>query len=169
MRDPVARAMMYGLAAGVFAIDRLTKWIIETRVSEDENYVVIPGFFDIVQSHNKGAAFGLFAESSSEWRTVLLIGFSMAALLALVVMLWRISRLDRKTAVALALILGGAMGNVFDRVQWGRVTDFLLFYVGTHQWPAFNAADSAIVIGSGLLLLDFLKLKRQPAHTENVS
>jgi signal peptidase II len=72
------------------------------------------------------------------------------------------------TATALALILGGAMGNVFDRVRWGTVTDFLLFYIGRYQWPAFNAADSAIVIGSSLLLLDFLKPKRQPAHSPDV-
>jgi signal peptidase II len=61
------------------------------------------------------------------------------------------------------------MGNVFDRIRFDKVTDFLLFYIGSYQWPAFNAADTAIVIGSGLLLLDFVKLKRQPAHTENVS
>jgi signal peptidase II len=160
---------MYGLAGAVFALDRLTKWIIETRVSMLDSHVVIPGFFEIIHSENRGAAFGLFAESASQWRAVLLIGFSMVALIALLVMLWRVSRLDRKTAVALALILGGAMGNVFDRVWWGTVTDFLLFYIGSYQWPAFNAADSAIVIGSGLLLLDFVKPKRHPERTENVS
>lgn len=169
MRESGARAMMYGLAGAVFAVDRLTKWIIETRVSFYDNHVVIPGFFDIVHSENQGAAFGLFAQSTSELRTVLLTGFSVVALVALVVMLWRTSRLDRKTAIALALILGGALGNVFDRVRWGTVTDFLLFYIGSYQWPAFNAADSAIVIGSGLLLLDVLKFKRQPAHTHDVS
>jgi signal peptidase II len=169
MRESTARSLMYGLAGAVFAVDRLTKWIIETRVSAFDNHVVIPGFFEIVHSQNSGAAFGLFAESTSEWRTVLLVGFSVVALLALIVMLWRTARLDRKTAIALALILGGAMGNVFDRVRWGTVTDFLLFYIGSYPWPAFNAADSAIVIGSGLLLLDFVKLKRQPAHTQNVS
>lgn len=162
--------MMYGLAGAVFAIDRLTKWIIETRVSSSDTIVVIPRFFEIVHSENQGAAFGLFSQSTSEWRSVLLIGFAVIALVALVAMLWRTSRLDRKTAVALALILGGAMGNVFDRVvREGGVTDFLLFYIGSYQWPAFNAADSAIVIGSGLLLLDFVKFKRQPQHTHDVS
>ena len=160
---------MYGVAGAVFAIDRLTKWMIETRFSSYDSFVVIPGFFEIIHSENRGAAFGLFAESSSEWRTFLLIGFSVVALVALAVMLWRTSKLDRITAIALALILGGALGNVFDRVRWGTVTDFLLFYIGSYQWPAFNAADSAIVIGSGLLLLDFLKLRRQPARTQNVS
>ena len=167
MADPRVKA--YATAAGVFALDRLTKWIIETRVGSSDTHVIIPDFFDIVYSQNRGAAFGLFAESTSEWRTVLLIGFSAVALVALIVMLWRTPRLDRMTATALALILGGAMGNVFDRVRWGTVTDFLLFYIGRYQWPAFNAADSAIVIGSGLLLLDFLKPKRQRAHTPDVS
>jgi signal peptidase II len=160
---------MYGLAGAVFAIDRLTKWIIETRVNAFDAHVVIPGFFEIVHSQNSGAAFGLFADSSSEWRTVLLIGFSVVALVALTVMLWRTPRLDRITATALALILGGALGNVFDRVRLGTVTDFLLFYIGQYQWPAFNAADSAIVIGSGLLCLDFLKPRRQAARTQDVS
>ena len=108
--------MMYGLAGAVFAIDRLTKWIIETRVSFYDSHVVIPGFFEIVHSQNQGAAFGLFAQSTSEWRSVLLIGFSIVALVTLIVMLWRTSRFDRKTSIALALILGGALGNVFDRV-----------------------------------------------------
>lgn len=170
MREPGVRAMLYGLAGAVFAVDRLTKWIIETRVSFYDSHVVIPGFFEIVHSQNQGAAFGLFAQSTSEWRSVLLIGFSIVALVTLVVMLWRTSRFDRKTSIALALILGGALGNVFDRVvREGGVTDFLLFYIGSYQWPAFNAADSAIVIGSGLLLLDFFKVKRQPAHTQDVS
>ena len=162
MSQSASRVLMYGLAAAVFAVDRLTKWIIETRVSAFDSHIVIPGFFEIVYSQNRGAAFGLFAETSFAWRTLLLIGFSMVALIVLTVMLWRTSRLDRTTAVALALILGGAAGNVFDRVRWGRVTDFLLFYIGRYQWPAFNAADSAIVIGSALLLLDFLKVKHQP-------
>jgi len=165
MSDTGSRVLLYALAGGVFAVDRFTKWLIETRVSAFDNYIVIPGFFEIVHSQNSGAAFGLFAESTSSWRSVLLIGFSVIALIALTVMLWRSSRLDRKTAIALALILGGAAGNVFDRLRWGTVTDFLLFYIGPHQWPAFNAADTAIVVGSGLLLLDFLKLKRQPART----
>jgi len=169
MRESASRVMLYGLAGLVFAVDRLTKWIIETRVDRFDSHVVIPGFFEIVHSENSGAAFGLFADSTSEWRAILLIGFSVVALVALTVMLWRCSRLDRKTAIALALILGGAMGNVFDRIRVDKVTDFLLFYIGSYQWPAFNAADTAIVIGSGLLLLDFVKLKRQPAHTENVS
>lgn len=165
MSDSPSRPLLYGVAIGVFGIDRLTKWIIESRLSAFDTRPVIPGFFEIVHSQNRGAAFGLFSESTSEWRTSVLIGLSLIALVVLAGMLWKASRLDWRTALGLSLIFGGAMGNVFDRMIWGTVTDFLLFYIGTMQWPAFNAADTAIVIGSGLLLLEFLKPKSQPART----
>src|ERR1041384_3874162 len=74
------RVLMYGIAGAIFATDRLTKWLIETRVSAFDTHTVIPGFFDIVHSQNSGAAFGLFADSASQWRSVLLIGFSFVAL-----------------------------------------------------------------------------------------
>lgn len=165
MSESPSRPLLYGVAIGVFGIDRLTKWIIESRLSAFDTRPVIPGFFEIVHSQNRGAAFGLFSESTSEWRTSVLIGLSLIALVVLAGMLWKASRLDWRTALGLALIFGGAMGNVFDRMIWGTVTDFLLFYIGTMQWPAFNAADTAIVAGSGLLLLEFLKPKSQPAQT----
>jgi signal peptidase II len=159
-----ARMKAYGFAAMVFALDRLTKWIIEQRVSFTDAYKVIPGFFDIVNSQNRGVAFGILNDSTSEWRTTLLVVASMAAVVAVSVILWNAQRLDRLLIFGLALILGGAAGNVFDRIVWGRVTDFLLFYLGEHQWPAFNVADSAIVIGSGLLLIDQFRPKRQAAN-----
>lgn len=155
------RLRAYGAAAAVFAFDRLTKWIIEARVSFFDTYRVIPGFFDIVHSQNRGVAFGLFNDSASEWRTTLLVVLSIAAVVAVSIMLWNAQRLDRLTIAGFALILGGAAGNVFDRIVWGRVTDFLDFYIGQYHWPAFNAADSAIVIGSGLLVIDLLRPKRQ--------
>lgn len=160
-----SRMKAYGLAAAVFALDRLSKWIIETRVSAFDVHKVIPGFFDIVHSQNRGVAFGLLNDSTSAWHTMALIVFSAAALLLVAVLLWRSSRLDRWTATGLALVLGGAAGNLFDRIVWGRVTDFLEFYIGDLHWPTFNVADSCIVIGSGLLLLELLRPKRQPART----
>ena len=80
------------------------------------------------------------------------------------VILWNADRLDRLSLAGFSLILGGAAGNVFDRLVWGRVTDFLEFYVGDYHWPTFNIADSAIVIGSGLLLIELLRPKRQVAN-----
>jgi|HubBroStandDraft_4_1064222.scaffolds.fasta_scaffold207471_2 signal peptidase II len=158
-----SRLKAYGLSATVFAIDRLTKSVIEAHVSTFEVHPVIPGFFDIVHSQNRGVAFGIMNDSTSPWRTVVLVVFSAAALLLVAGMLWRASKLDRWTATGLALVLGGAAGNLFDRILWGRVTDFLEFYIGDLHWPTFNVADSCIVIGSGLLLLELLRPKRQPA------
>jgi signal peptidase II len=159
------RLLAFLLACGVFLADRLTKLWIETRVSVEDIYTVIPGFFDIVHSKNRGAAFGMFSDSPDGWRAFFLVGVSAAALVLIAGMLWRASTLDRATRVGLALIFGGASGNIFDRVATGTVTDFLDFYVGNLHWPAFNLADSAIVVGCGLLLLEMIKPKRQPART----
>src|SRR5947199_10515769 len=158
------RLKAYIAAAAVFALDRLTKWIIETRVSFLDTYRVIPGFFDIVRSQNRGVAFGIFNDSTSEWRTTLLVIASVAAVAVVSAMLWNARKLDRYSLWGLSLILGGAAGNVFDRIVSGQVTDFLLIYIGEHQWPTFNVADSAIVVGSGLLLMDLLRSKRQATH-----
>ncbi len=158
------RLKAYGVAGVIFALDRLTKWIIETRVTFVDTLQVIPGFFDIVHSQNRGVAFGLFNDSTSQWRTSLLVLFSLAAVALVAVILWGAERLDRLSLTGFALILGGAAGNVFDRIVWGRVTDFLDLYVGDYHWPTFNLADTAIVIGCGLLLLEVLRPKRQTAN-----
>ncbi|HXK04196.1 MAG TPA: signal peptidase II [Verrucomicrobiae bacterium] len=154
----------YGLAAAVIAIDRLTKWLVETYVSAIDTYRIIPGFFDIVHSENRGVAFGLFNDSSNEWQTTALILFSLGAVIFVSAMLWRPERLDRTSFWGLALILGGAAGNLLDRILFGRVTDFLDFYFGTYHWHTFNIADSVIVVGSVLLLIDLLRPKRRAAN-----
>ena len=158
------RVKAYGAAALVFALDRLTKWIIETRVSFFDSYTLIPGIFDIVRSQNRGVAFGLFNDSTSQWRTTLLVVASVAAVGLVSVMLWNTSRLDRLSVCGLSLILGGAVGNVFDRIVKGQVTDFLDFYLGNFHWYTFNLGDSAIVVGSGLLLLHLFRPKEQAAN-----
>jgi signal peptidase II len=158
------RLKAYGTAAAVFVLDRLTKWIIESRVSFFDTHKVIPGFFDIVRSQNRGVAFGIFNDSTSEWRTLALVIVSVVAVALVSVMLWNAHKLDRYSLWGLSLILGGAAGNVFDRIVWGRVTDFLLLYIGEYQWPTFNVADTAIVIGSGLLLMELFRPKRQATH-----
>jgi signal peptidase II len=158
------RLKAFGTGAAVLALDRLTKWLIETRMSFLDTYRVIPGFFDIVRSENRGVAFGLFNDSNSEWRTTLLALLAIAAVIGVSIVLWRPDRLDRTSRWGFALILGGAAGNVVDRILWGRVTDFLLFYIRDYQWPAFNVADSAIVVGSSLLALALLRPKPQAAN-----
>jgi signal peptidase II len=158
------RAKVYGAALAVFALDRVTKWIVEARVSETAVYKVIPGVFEIIRSENRGVAFGIFNDSTFEWRTALLVLVSVAAVIAVSVILWNAHRLDRISLWALALVLGGAAGNLYDRVLSGKVTDFLQVYLGSYPWPTFNVADSAVVIGSGLLLLSQFKPRRQAAN-----
>jgi signal peptidase II len=158
------RLKAYGTGAMVLALDRVTKWVIETHVSFFDTRRVIPGFFDIVRSENTGVAFGLFSDSTAQWRTLLLVLISLAAVIGVSILLWRPERLDRLSRWGFALILGGAAGNVVDRILYGRVTDFLLFYIRDYQWPAFNVADSAIVVGSVLLALGLLRPKPQAAN-----
>ena len=159
-----ARLKPFALAAGVFALDRVSKWLVERDVSLTADYKIIPGLFDIVHWENRGVAFGVFNDSESQWRTLLLILLSIAAVIWVSVMLWRAKRLSGLLGWALALVLGGAAGNLFDRAVSGRVTDFLLFYIGEHQWPSFNVADSAMVVGCGLLIIDQSRSKHNKAH-----
>lgn len=158
------RLKAYGAAAAVFALDQVTKRFIDRYVSNSDTYSVIPGFFDIVRSENRGVAFGIFNDSTSVWSTVALVVGTLVAVILISSLIWRPERLDRLSLAGLALILGGAAGNLFDRLIWGHVTDFLLFFIGSYQWPAFNAADSAIVIGSALLVFDLLRAKRQAVN-----
>ncbi len=147
------------IAVLVIGLDRVTKWTIAHRLSLYDSVPVIPGFFRIIHTENRGAAFGLFADSPSEWKVGLLILFSVVALLIVSALLWKNSHRLTTTGVGLSLILGGALGNLWDRLISGHVVDFLLFYVGQYQWPAFNVADSAIVIGAGLLVFEILFTK----------
>ena len=158
------RLKAYSAAAAVIALDRLTKWIVEMRVSPADTYTVIPGFFDIVRAQNRGVAFGLLNESTFEWRTTLLVLVSVAAVVVVSAIIWKARRLDARSLWGFALILGGAAGNLFDRILSGRVTDFLDLYIRDYHWPAFNVADSALVVGCGLLLLDMLRPQRKAAN-----
>ncbi|MGB9071775.1 MAG: signal peptidase II [Terriglobales bacterium] len=147
------------IAAFVVALDRLSKWAISHRLSLHDSIPVIPGFFRIVHAENPGAAFGLFADSPAEWKASLLILFSLVALVIVSALLWKNSHRLTSTGIGLALILGGAVGNLWDRLVSKHVVDFLLFYIGRYQWPAFNVADSAIVVGAGLLVFEILFTK----------
>jgi signal peptidase II len=158
------RFKAYGFAGAVFVLDRLTKWIVETHVSFLQTLQIVPGFFSIVHSQNRGVAFSLFDSDTSLWRTALLVVLALAAVIVIGRILWNGDRLDRLSLAGFSLILGGAAGNVFDRLLLGSVTDFLDFYVGAYHWPTFNLADSAIVIGSALLLVEMLRPKRQTAN-----
>ncbi|HEY3617315.1 MAG TPA: signal peptidase II [Candidatus Sulfotelmatobacter sp.] len=154
MTTTSARTIHFLLALLIVLLDRWTKRLVAARIGLYSQVQIIPGFFRITHTENTGAAFSLFADSPSHWKTVLLIGFSLVAMVIVSVLLWKQTRALTITGVALAFILGGAVGNLWDRVASGRVVDFLLFYIQEHQWPVFNLADSAIVVGAILLVIE---------------
>ena len=166
MKTTTARSLHLFIALLIVLLDRWTKRLAATRIAMYEHIQVIPGFFRLTHTENTGAAFSLFADSPAHWKTAMLIGFSVVAMLVVSVLLWRQSHAVNITGVALSLILGGAVGNLWDRVASGKVVDFLLFYVKQYQWPVFNLADSAIVVGASLLVIEILfthDSKGQPA------
>lgn len=140
-------------------MDRFTKRLVARDISLHDSIPVIKRVFYITHVENRGAAFGLFNDSPTPWKIALLVTFSVVALVIVSALLWRSSRAMTPTAVGLSLILGGALGNLWDRVLNGKVVDFLLVYIGSYQWPAFNVADSAIVVGAGLLVYEILFVK----------
>ncbi len=140
----------------VVLLDRWTKHLAATCIRLYQHIQVIPGFFRLTHTENTGAAFSLFADSPSHYKIALLIGFSAVAMVVVAALLWKETRAFTLSGVALSLILGGAAGNLWDRVLNGRVVDFLLFYYKQYQWPVFNLADSAIVIGASLLVIEIL-------------
>jgi signal peptidase II len=154
------------IALAVLLLDRITKWAISQTIPLEDAINIIPGFFRLTHLENTGAAFSLFADSPSPVRTTLLIAFSVAALAVISVLLWKDSSVFHSGTLALSLILGGAVGNLWDRVSDGKVTDFLDFYIGTHHWPPFNVADSAIVVGALLL---FMRMLRKTPHSESAA
>jgi signal peptidase II len=163
---PGMRNLHFLIAFLVVSLDRATKWIVAKNISLHDGKQVIPGFFRITHVENRGAAFGLFADSPAQWKIAMLVLFSIVALVIVSALLWRNTHSMTTTGIGLALILGGALGNLWDRLLNGRVVDFLLFYVGQYQWPAFNVADSAIVVGAGLLVVEILFVK-PPAHAKS--
>ena len=156
------RTLHFLLALLVVVLDRWSKRLVATHIRMYHYAQIIPGFFRITHTENTGAAFSLFADSPSHWKTTFLIGFSLVAMVVVTVLLWKQSHAPSITGIALSLILGGAVGNLWDRVASGRVVDFLLFYVKSHQWPVFNLADSAIVVGASLLVLEILFIHPKP-------
>lgn len=153
------RKLHFLIALFVIVLDRLAKLVVEHKIPLHDGIQIIPGFFRLTHLENRGAAFGLFADSPSPWKIGALVLFSVIALVVVSALLWKSSHTISITGIGLALILGGAVGNLWDRLTAGHVTDFLLFYVGRYQWPAFNVADSAIVAGATLLVYEIVFTK----------
>jgi signal peptidase II len=145
------------IAILVVLLDQATKaWILAT-LRLHEGFPLIDGFFSIVHVRNPGAAFGFLASASPLFRSLFFLAVTIAAILLILHYLRQTAVKERSLIVALALIMGGAVGNLIDRIRFGEVVDFLDVYIGAHHWPAFNVADSAITTGACLLALLILR------------
>jgi signal peptidase II len=144
----------YILLAGLIVlVDQVTKVAITQAFSLHENLEVIPGVFSLTHIRNTGVAFGMLAGEVTWLRTLLFSGVSALALGIMVWLFTAVSPEKKAVKAAFAMIFGGALGNLIDRLRFGEVIDFLDFYIGDMHWPAFNVADSAMSIGLGFLLL----------------
>jgi signal peptidase II len=154
------------LAAAILAADQMSKHAVERWTAAGSSRVLIPGLLNFVHSTNPGVAFGLLADSASPWRAPLLIVFSVAVI-GLIVWLLVTGRAGGPLGqCGMTMILGGAAGNVLDRILRRSVTDFIDFHVGDYHWYTFNLADSAIVIGAGLVILELLRDWRHPSREQ---
>ena len=141
------------LALGVIGVDRATKVWILASLERGEAIQVLPGFFSIVHVRNPGAAFGLLAAAVSPWREIVLVVISGVAV---AIFAWMLVRMPREAVwerAAAAAVIGGALGNLYDRIVYGEVVDFLDVYVRDWHWPAFNVADMGITLGICVLVL----------------
>jgi signal peptidase II len=152
------------LSLGALAADQLSKHAVERYTAPGSLRVLVPGVLNLVHTTNPGVAFGLFADSENPWRGPLLIVFSVAVIGMLVWLLATGRAGGRAGECGIALILGGAVGNVLDRFLHHSVTDFIDFHVGAHHWYTFNVADSAIVIGAALVVLELFRDARHPSQ-----
>lgn len=152
---PRARKAPYLLIAlAVLALDQWTKWLIESHLPEQTSHEVIPGVLHISHVRNTGVAFGMFANGGRDGSSWVLSLFGLVALGLIAVLFARASVKERGLLAALAMVMGGAVGNLLDRIASGAVTDFIAVYIGSYRWPDFNVADSAISIGLVLILID---------------
>ena len=151
------------LTAAVIGLDQWSKHLIEAGMQLSETRYLLP-VFNLVRAHNRGAAFSML-DAASGWQRWVLSALAVIVSAALIVWLARLERRATLLASALALILGGALGNLIDRLRMGYVIDFVQVHWQQHYFPAFNIADSAITVGAGLLLLDAFITSRRSART----
>ena len=167
MSYPTRLPWLLLISAAIFAADRWTKTWVAAHIAIGGAIPVVPGFLRITHWLNEGAAFSLFADTASPRAVrVALIVFTCIAATAVLIAIVRLGNRITLTTIALALILGGALGNVHDRIQYGSVIDFIEVHIFSYHWPDFNVADSAIVTGACLLLLDSLLPRREHVSAE---
>lgn len=148
----------------VVALDQITKYVICAMVPLHSRIELIPGFANIVHIRNTGIAFGLFKEIGSEWKTMMLLCITAVALALIGFLIAQAQQKSRLETVGLSMVLGGALGNLIDRLRLGEVVDFIdLHWHSTFHWPAFNVADSAITVGIALLAVwELSKIRKKP-------
>jgi len=156
----------YLIAVAIILLDQATKWVIVGTLRLGQGLPVVPGFFDLVFVLNPGAAFSFLATLPDSVRNPFFITISVTAVILILVYRTRHLQQHELASLSLALVLGGAIGNLIDRLRYGMVVDFLLVHVYEYHWPAFNVADSAISVGVTLMVLDmFLEWRREKRKT----
>lgn len=156
------------IIAVVLAADQVTKHAIEKYTTADYFHVVIPGLLNFIHTHNPGVAFSMFANAHSPAVRLLLVLFSVGVIVFLFWLLAAERAGGRMGQVGMALIIGGAVGNVVDRLTRRGVTDFIDLHITNHHWPTFNVADSAIVIGAALVLMELFRDWGRPTHPKGL-
>jgi signal peptidase II len=151
------------LTAAIVIFDQVTKVLVAARMELHESRLLLDGFLSFTYVRNHGGAFGALSDADLPYQAALFSLVSLIALFAIVVYWWRTPLDNRWAQGGLALIVGGAIGNLIDRARLGYVIDFVDAYWGSHHWPAFNVADSAITVGVCMLLLDVLRDSQQGA------
>lgn len=149
----------FGISALVIVLDQITKYAASHMLLMHEPVAILP-FFNFTLMHNPGAAFSFLADQSG-WQRWLFAGLALSVSIVLAIWLYRLKTHEKWLALALSLVLGGAIGNLIDRVYYGYVIDFIDVYYNTSHWPAFNIADAAISIGAVMLIIDTFRSKEK--------
>ncbi len=164
----MTRYLYFLIPPSLFGLDRWTKVLIERHLPLHQSQPVVSGFVDLTHTRNTGIAFGLLANSSSSWMPTLLTLSSALALILILFFSLRQPASNWKLQCGLMLVLGGAAGNLFDRLSYGYVIDFIDVFYRNYHWPTFNVADSSISVGIGLLLLEALTQKDQLENADTI-
>jgi signal peptidase II len=152
------RYRYYLIALLIFVVDHVSKWIVDATLYPRQTVDIIPGYLCVSRVHNSGVAFGFFDKIESPWKPYVLAAMAILAMVVIFIYSMRMPRERKLLQLALAVIMGGILGNFIDRILHGYVNDFIDFHIHeVFYWPTFNIADSAITIGIALLLLDTLR------------
>ena len=158
MTNPVPGRSPYLWIVGVIvALDQVTKALVDDFMTLHESRTIVEGLVRLTYVQNRGAAFGILSEAGLPYQSLMFSVVSLLALLAIALYAWRMPVQSRLPQTALAMVMGGAVGNLLDRARLGYVIDYVDMYWGPHHWPAFNVADSAISVGVALLVIDILR------------